>query len=237
MKKNSFRILVATMLVLSMIFSVAYAVDSQPSSKVSAKVANFELIEWQGLAVNPEDPTGGSTGAWTDLFTTTIKTANAKDLFIDASFECGLWTKTLVRSKEMTADTANATSNIKVRVLVDGVEADPGEVVFAKRAQELSATLQGQLELVTDPVTGEITLEVVDFEEISLLLDTMSANSFNFVLADVASGVHEIQVQAAIDLGASVQEGQAEAKAMIGKGSVIIESVRMIKDAEVIELQ
>lgn len=78
----------------------------------------------------------------------------------------------------------------------------------------------------------EITInwETVDPEELELILETMSANSFNFIASDLESGVHTITVEAMINTGTAYQEGDAEAMATIGLGSVTIESVRMIQD-------
>ena len=58
----------------------------------------------------------------------------------------------------------------------------------------------------------------------------MNANSFNFILDDLGSGVHMVEVQAQIKSASSSQNGTAEARASIGKGSVTIEQVRMFKD-------
>lgn len=89
-------------------------------------------------------------------------------------------------------------------------------------------------------------------EEVGLFLDTMNANSFGFVYDDLTySGVHSIDVKAQVATrtcsyagdnapdpcdAVNSDVGTAEATGSIGKGSVIIELVRMIKGEE-IELQ
>jgi len=210
----------------------AAGAEGYPSAKATCKVANITLID------------GSTQEDWTTLLSNQIKTANQKDLFIDVSFECGLYTQTLVRSKGAVKDTSMAEAIVKVQVLVDGVAAFPGEVVFSKRTQTLSATLQGiisgdALVLVdTDddgiPDTIQIDEELLTPEEIELILDTMAANSFNFVLNDLTAGVHTVEVQARIDTTTDVDEGTASATATIGKGTVTVESVRMIKDEDII---
>ncbi len=69
----------------------------------------------------------------------------------------------------------------------------------------------------------------------------MNANSFNFYYGVEWSGVHTVEVWAQIgtstsvtgdDLGASF----AEAEALIGRGSVTIDLVRLIKDEDVVDL-
>jgi len=225
--KSKKSIIGALLLALALPFSPAFAADSQPSSKVTAKTSRLTLIP----------PTTGTSG-WTDVLTNTIKTSNQKDLFVGASFEIGLYTRTLVKSKNMVSDTSTARTMVQVRVLVDGVAAEPGAVVFGRRTQTLSATLEGQIAgaLTVDPVTGSIVLDptLVNPETIELILATMDAASFNFVAIDVPQGVHTITVQARINTGTEVQEGEAEAKALVGKGSMTVESVRLIKDANVI---
>ena len=216
----------AALLSLTVPFS-ALAADSQPSAKVTAKTSRITLI-----------PPTQTTSGWTDVLTNTIKTSNQKDLFVGTSFEVGLYTKTIVKSKNMVSDTSTARGSVQVRVLVDGVPAEPGAVVFGRRSQTLSATLEGQIggALTVDPTTGSIVVDpaLVNPETIELILRTMDAASFNFVALNVPQGVHTVTVQARINTGGSAEEGEFEARALVGKGSVTVESVRLIKDANVI---
>jgi hypothetical protein len=207
--------------------STALAAESQPSAKVTAKTANLTLI-----------PATTATGGWTEVLSNTIKTSNQKDLFVGASLEVGLYTKTLVKSKNMVTDTSTARGTVEVRVLIDNTVAEPGSVVFGRRSQTLSATLEGQIAdaLTVDPTTGSIILNpaLVTAEEIELILDTLDAATFNFVALNVPQGVHTIRVQARINTDGSAEAGSFEAKALVGKGSMTVESVRLIKDASVI---
>ena len=70
-------------------------------------------------------------------------------------------------------------------------------------------------------------------ESLELLLDTMNANAFNFILPDLTSGTHTIEVQARINLEATADQGSAQSRAYLGKGSVTVEEVRMVKDAAI----
>src|SRR5580765_8471939 len=202
------------LLTLSLAAVSGYAQTSQPSSKVTAKTANLTLIDWN---------TTGTSG-WQTLFSNTIKTANQKDLFISASFEVGLYTDTLVSSKNMVKDTSTAEASVQIQVLLDGKAVQPGPVVYGRRKQTLSATLEGAIAgcLSIDPVTGGIVVDetCVQPEIIQLILETMDAASFNFVAVDVPQGVHTITVQASIDTTTSVQTGSASAKGLVGKGSM-----------------
>jgi hypothetical protein len=222
-------ILGSLLLSLALPFSAATALaaDTQPSAKVTAKTSRLTLL-----------PATTSTGGWTDVLSNTIKTASQKDLFIGTSFEIGLYTRTLVKSKNMVTDTSVARSAVQIRVLVDGVPVEPGAVVFGRRNQTLSATLEGQIAnaLTVDPTTGAIVIDetLVVAEQIELILATMDAAAFNFVGINVPQGVHTIKVQARIRTGGSAEDGEYESKALVGKGSMTVESVRLIKDDNVI---
>ncbi|XYH95663.1 hypothetical protein ACMHYB_48990 [Sorangium sp. So ce1128] len=127
---------------------------------------------------------------------------------------------------------ANWTIDTAWKVMVDDMEAEPGEVVFCKRTRELTATLAGILQQCTD-VNGDATIlaSECDFteEEISLLLDTGNANAFNWVQTNVGVGEHTIKVLARIDSSTSSQLGTAVAEGYIGKGSVVVSEQRLVK--------
>jgi hypothetical protein len=214
---------------LALLLPFATYGQTQPSSKVTAKTANLTLL-----------PKTSGTADWQTLLSNTIKTSNQKDLFISASFEVGLFTQTKVASKNTTTDTSTATANVQVRVLLDGQVVAPGAVVYGRRTQTLSATLEGAiagcLSLVTNvDGTTSIVLDpnCVMPETIELILDSMDAASFNFVAVDVPQGVHQLSVQARIDTTGSAQTGSWTALGTVGKGTMTVESVRLIKDANV----
>lgn len=209
-----------------------------PSAKATTQFTPISVLNsgTQELDTNGEPK-------WTTLLSNTIHTSNQKSLFVDVSLECGLYTQTLVKSKGGNRDTSSATASIQVRVLVDGEAAYPGNVVFASRMQELSAVFQGLLTdaegnvcLSADPDTGNITIDedCLQPEELELILDTMTANSFNFITSPLESGVHSIDVQARINTGASFQEGDAEGVATVGKGCFTVEEVRLIQNEDIV---
>jgi len=222
--------MVALSLALPLVMGTAEAQNQQPSSKVTAKTANLTLL-----------PKTSGTGDWQTLLANTIKTANQKDLFITAALEVGLFTQTLVSSKNSKSDTSTATANVQVRVLVDGRVVEPGQVVYGRRTQTLTATLEGAiagcLSLVTN-ADGSVSIVLneacVTPETIELILDSMDAASFSFVAVDVPVGVHTVSVQARIDTTGSAQTGSFSAFGTIGKGTMTAESVRLIKDPNVV---
>jgi hypothetical protein len=210
------------LLAIITVFGVASA-QSQPSSKVTARVSTITILE----------PTEGDTD-WTTILSNNLRTPNQKDLFVDVSLECGLYTDTLVKSAG-SKDTAKAEAGVYVQVLVDDIPMYPGEVVFCRRTQTLTALFGGIMESCTDlNGDGTITYDECTWtpEELELVLDTMNANSFNFVLDDLTAGVHTVAVQARISTVEEAGAGAADAKATIGKGSVTVESVRMIRNED-----
>jgi hypothetical protein len=234
---------------LAFLLAIGIASSAQTwtqSAKAAVSLSDLTLIEWQA------DDHGPETILWTGL-----KTGNQKDLLIGLSTECGLYTFTNVKSKGGTWDTSSADAGVELTVYVDGEEAEPGPVTFCKRDQELSAKFQGIVEAYLDPsacVIDEGPPVVYDLsclweicldfdgqvltlnesclteEELNLTLDTLSANHFNFVAPDVGSGFHTVTVNASIDIETSSQKGQAMAKALVGKGSLTVEEIRLVKN-------
>jgi hypothetical protein len=223
------RIFVMGLLTISLMTGSALA-ESQPSSKVTAKTSNVTLL-----------PETTGTGDWQTVLSNTIKTPNQKDLFITASLEVGLFTQTLTNSKNMQKDTSTAEAIVQARVLIDGQVVEPGAVVFGRRTQTLSATLEGAIAACLTTVTnpdGTISIvlnpDCVTPETIELILDSMNAASFSFVAVDVPQGIHTVSVQARIDTEGSAQTGSWSALGTVGKGTMTVESVRLIKEPNVV---
>ena len=90
--------------------------------------------------------------------------------------------------------------------------------------------------LFEDQNTGRIfaDLDCFEPEEIQLITASMTANSFNFMYPNTTeSGVHLIKVIAYLDTGASLSgdspSGASTARAMIGLGSMSVQTVRMVR--------
>jgi len=224
--------------------SGAVLAESLPASKAT--------FAYQGLIALPSSTydlaAPSADSGWATVLKAQIKTANQKDLFINPSLQCGIVTDTTVKSLNGSLDKAEARGTIRVRVKITapdgstsyaepnntGATADPAEsntdgLVYCDRIQTLKAKFSG-LNCDADLVTGEVTC--ADPEELQLILKTLNANSFNFVAADVVSGVHTIEIQArtSANIGVDSQNGSlAGAEAFIGAGSATIEEVRMIQ--------
>lgn len=199
-------------------FGSALAADSQPSAKATAAINKLYAIG----GVNSVDWV--TEAGWTTVHSQQIKTANYKDLFIDVSLQCGLYTRTKSELK-VGGDTSTAHAQLEVRVLVDGADAEPGIVIFDKRVQILNTELYNSL--VT--FAGS---EITNIGYVELILETLQAHAFNFVKADLTPGVHTVAVQARVFT--DTDGSSATAKAAVGMGSTTIESVRMIKGEDIV---
>jgi hypothetical protein len=218
----------ATVAALSIGNSPARATPLQgtPSSKATAAISETQLV-------------AATTGAaWETILSNTLHTANKKDLFVDVALEAGLMTRTVAASKGGNKDTSVAKAEVRVRCMIDGEMAYPGEIILNSRTQTLSATLDGLISscfIIDD--NGDVVLDedCVEPEEIELILSTMSAHSYNFIYEDCLSGVHTFEIQTRVVTDTEAQQGEASALAMVGRGSVTVEEVRMANN-EVIDL-
>lgn len=221
-------------------FRSAVEADGFPSAK--AAVAIDELVNMSSAVADPT-ATSGDTG-WVNILQTQIKTSSQKDLVFDVALQCGIVTDTTVKSSGGNTSTATARANIAVRVLVDGVAAEPNNsidaeglnasgVVYCDRIQTLAAKFAG-LNCTADLLTGVVTCE--DPEELQLILRTLNAHAFNFAKSDVGVGVHSVVVQARAQANVSFDTSGAlaGAEAFAGAGSLLVEEVRLVKGADII---
>lgn len=221
----------ATVIATLLLFLCAAAFAQ--SAKTTVQLSNQTLIPWTA------DPLG-----WTNLLNGKIHTSQQKDLIVGVSLQTGLYTQTSIKGKTgiydpvVTWDTSTAESGVKVRVLIDGKVAEPGSVWYDRRLQKLSGLLGQVMFACSDKnLDGTIGVEECNYtpEEIDLVLKTLGAHHFNFVLTDVGAGDHTIvvQVKAALREETTVDGGTAEARAMVGKGSLTVEEVRLVKDLNI----
>ena len=185
-----------------------------PSSKFAAHVSQagegLHLLH-SGVASGTASGVPAEADNEDRILETYIKTASKSDLLIGVSLQSSLFTDTLVKGRNGSSEQAGVEAGIMVHVEIDGVHgsAYPTNVIFAKRFQELTATLGGVIESCNVAVedtggdgvadSGTIVLArdcVVTEEEIGLMLTTTSANHFNFVVPDLEPGVHSVQVHA-----------------------------------------
>ena len=202
---NSRLVGVTKALGMAVAFAVATAHAQNAVQQPSAKVTAKVSNRTLLGPIEAQNGTSADSG-WVTILCNNIKTANMKDLFITAALEVGLETETASPPE------TESKAKIEVRVLRDGQEVEPGVVVYGKREQEL--------ELSAGDQTAELELETLD------------AASFGFVDVDVPVGVHQICVQARIRV--KTEGGDVEAEGVVGKGTLTVESVRLIKGEDVI---
>ena len=197
-----------------------------------------------GLSVDTDDESDDPDGiSWktVDGLSGTLHKAQRKDLVIDVSLECGIYTETEVKSKGGNKEESNAEGSVMVRVKYTNIDSgDTGfmttsedvGILFCQRSETLSAELQGLIDGCIDE-DGHIinTLECLDDETISLILATMNANSFNFIKEDLPQVDYRVEVEAQLAVRGSAGNGSYAAKALIGWGSTILSEVRLVKRA------
>jgi hypothetical protein len=224
MKKKGFGLALIVVLSLALMIPSAHAA----SAKATSAVGNLKEVAASSAVLMDH--------GWETVLENQIKTSSQKDLFVDVSLECGLTTNTKAMSKQLQRAIADAEAAVYVRVLVDGVEAYPGVVTFAKRRQVLIAEFAGDISLCLDE-EGHVDLtdpNCIQEESVALILDTLSAHAFNFIAVDVGVGTHTITVQAKTAyVNAALEDGDYPAtSAWVGKGSMTVEEVRMIQDED-----
>jgi hypothetical protein len=220
---------------LSYLPQVKTGAQSLPSAKATVQLGNINVMDARLGAAKTTSP-------WQTIMSGSMKTSSQKDMIVTASMEVGLYTRTLVSSKNGTSDTSSALAGVEVCVVMDeGTPnertAYPGTVVMGRRSQQLTAVFQGLIDgcLTTDPLTGSVIIDplCVRPETLELVLDTMNANSFTFALDDMGSGVHTMKVKARMVMNTTVQTGDVEARCTIGKGSMMVEEVRLLKGLDI----
>jgi len=217
------------------------------SSKATAQITTITVCANSNSMAQCVAPNSQNipTGVWHNIMTTSIKTSNVADLFVDTSLVTGLYTSTQVKGNgNGSTSTASAMGGVQVRVVMDpqfdssgnvvgGTYAYPDDqgtgVTFDQRIQTLSANLGN---IFTDCFanggnTG--TGCTLTQEQITLALETTSAHSFNFILVNVGTGTHTLLIQAQVNTSATGTNGGVSiSNAMFGLGSVTVESVRFV---------
>lgn len=174
------------------------------------------------------------------IMSSTIQVPGSKtDLLVGVSIESFLSTYTNVKGKNGGSDKQTATAGILISVEMDGsgegfgngVPASPDTVNFNSRKQEMTSTFGGVIEscnVNVDPDSGIGTITVKDDcvvtdEQVSLLLETTSANHFNFLFFNVGPGEHTIDVYATIS--SSEDTVDSSSVAVVNVGNLTVEAV------------
>jgi hypothetical protein len=214
---------------------------AQSSGSGGGSFSNAYLIPTVVCSAGSFDPstlTCDKAGGGAKVLFGNIKTPSAanKNVLVMATLESSILTNTLVASKNGANSASTATGSVIVvpkvylcpsndcsgasGALVDittiGGTVTPNQVTFNQRIQTLSASLQG-LNCTIDPGTGVLTC--TNPETIGLLLSTMSANGFNFLVQTPGQGVYQVQLGVALQATANTNALPAGAQAMVGVGA------------------
>lgn len=192
-----------------------------------------------------------TTGGWINIMSKQVKLSNSQSLFVSPSLVSGLYTRTRTKTSDGSTSTAQAEGAVYLRAVltpadgsndivaaplnlctqsVFGCSNAPGSwgVILDSRIQTLTQDITACTVLV-DGVSG-----TCDFTStIDFILQTASANTFNFIFPNVGQGTYTLKVYAAVGSGASIiGSGSAVGAAAFGLGSVTAEVVRLVHDFE-----
>ncbi len=189
-------------------------------------------------ATSCSQPGGGPKVLFSDI---KVPSANNKDVLLMASLETSLLTDTLVSGSSTGGkSTASAFGSIVVTphvfqcrnndCSVSGNLTEcttntattpcavfPNHVTFDERLQQLSATLSACTTLATG-------IDCTTPEMIDLLLSTMSAHAFNFLVHNLSSGVYQIQLEIEVTTTATVSSSVTAGSTVhvgVGAGSLV----------------
>ena len=185
------------------------------------------------------------------IMTSTIKVSNSQSLFVSPSLVTGLYTQTKTRTSPGTTSTAVAEGGVFLRAIVTnqatgvvqigwpvaactadilGCHADANGtfgVTLDTRVQTLTQDISACIVTVAGTSGGTCTFDLTT----DLILQTTSAHTFNFIFPNIGVGTYTVEIQAAVNAGASVAGlGTAVGAAAYGLGSMTVESVRLVHD-------
>ncbi len=181
-----------------------------------------------------------SGGTQLTAFTVSVQTSNGNgvSLLIRPSLVTGLFTETKISTE---IPTATADVGIQVCVDVDNTTAPvyPSRcITFDQRFQQISSNLFSQLEECTnwtDPETGLIGLNPnCDFD---LILSTLSAHSFDFVVPNIGQGDHAVKMSWVVT-GAedNISTKGSKGAACVGPGMLTVTQVKNFSQNSAIQL-
>ncbi len=240
------------------------AADGLPSSKATADVNTLvrctmstDSNEGMQLPLSCVDLfTGGAVavdgGVWIQIMSKPVKLSNSQSLFVSPSLVSGLYTRTRTKTQDGSTSTAQAMGAVYMRAVLtpasggDDIVAAPLNLcnasIFGCSQQSglWGVVLDSRIQTLTQDITACTVLVAgvggtCDFTStIDFILQTASANTFNFIFPNVGQGTYTLKIYAAVGSGASILAGTGTAvgAAAFGLGSVTAESVRLVHDFE-----
>lgn len=237
----------------------AYAQNGLPSSKATADVNTLVRCNYSTAVVNDTavvtscvdlfsgDAVYVDGGTWVEIASKPMKLSSSQSVFVSPSLVSGLYTKTRTKTQDGSTSTAQAMGAVYLRAVL--VPADGSDEIVAaplslctqnifgcsKQSNKWGVVLDSRIQTLTQDITAcTVLVEGVagtcDFTStIDFVLQTASANTFNFIFPNVGQGTYVLKIYAAVGSGASVVgSGTAVGAAAFGLGSVTAEAVRLV---------
>ncbi len=203
----------SVVIAISFLGLVAWSVHADRAGASDGTLpANRMTASGSALEIMSAPLTSGAASEVHEILRGSVRLSSPTDLILRVTAECALWTDISVTGD---ADSESIAS-VKVWAEIDGVAvpvaaddtgADSGKVVFCNRAFRM------------------VTSGMDENQTIQTFLRTRSANAFNWFTEDVPDGagvIHSIVVKTQLE---SKVTGVGEAKAGIGKRTLIVEPV------------
>ncbi len=188
------RRLVACLVVLCAVAAWALADEKAAAANASTLIISSHMV--------PPNPNGVTfVSPWITVLSTQIMPPGGKDLFIGFSTQTTLADVSGQGGSGTPFSTTftEEVNEIQARILVDGVAAAPGILVYDALIRTLSATLANPITSCHEvaevgPLAGVVTCTFgSDF--LGQLIETAGVRSFNFIMRDVSPANHVIVAQ------------------------------------------
>jgi hypothetical protein len=233
-KESPMKRVLAALPVMALAATVSGTAFAQSSGNFAASLNTQQCT----LSSSNGSLSGGMAG---HLLTTSIQTPNSNQttLLITPSFVTGLYSNTYITS---TQSTANQTAEVIVSVLLDGKPVAPEttatpSVTYDARFQQISTQMWTQI--------AECQMnQKCDF---SMVLSTLDAHSFDFVVPNVGGGSHNLDVSWAMacDNGSgspspskcSTTFANNSAAACVGPGVITVQQVKAFSQSGGVVIQ
>ena len=170
---------------------------------------------------------------WMTALSTTITPPGGKDLFISFSAQTALLDLSGQGGSGLAgAATFTEEDNIiQARVLVDGVAASPGGVVYDCLIRTLSTVLANQITSCHEVAETGVVTCTFGSDFISQIIDTTGVRTFNFIMRGVSPGTHVVQAQvrfvASNFRSPNVAPDQSVISAVVGSRTLTVEQVQL----------
>jgi len=232
--KSMFKTIVQVLMVLTLSCGLVFAQEAQ---KAAAK-ASILIVSTHTV---PPDPNGVTfVSPWLTVLSTQITPPGGKDLFIGFSAQTTLadlsnQSATGFHDGPVAQIFTEELNYIQARVLVDGVEAPPGEVLYDALIRTLRATLATPIitcREVAEAGPGRgVVLCTFGSDFLNELIQTTGVHSFNFIMRDVSPANHVIvapvRFVATNFLSSSSASSNSAIAALIGASTLKVEQVAL----------